>query len=227
MKSKKIYIIFLIIAVSIIIFSYMIFKITNNKKEIQVATESEKTEEMIENYNIILKSENAKVCNVNQQEITNKDIILTKIFNKKTNEEEAKEKTIEDTVVLQEINKKEIKLNENDSNYVDEIVKGLKSNSEFDSSYSEKEKKEILSDIHQKLYNDALINQYKSQIIKEISSKTFIPQNENINNQYQEYLKIQEKWDNKKGISYKKLQDARDKFIEFYIADLRSRTVVK
>lgn len=225
MNNKKIYIIVLISVVFIIILSYIIYwnNIHNEKKE-QVDTMSEN---MTEIYNEILQVTKTKVCNINQQEITNEDVLLTKIFNQEDNEETAKKKTIEDTALLQEINKKEIGLNQKDSEYIDEIMDDLDNNSKFNTNYSETEKKEILNVISEKLYNDALINQYKSQIIREISNRTFTPKNENIANEYRKYLKIQEKWDNKQNISYKQLQEARDIFMEVYIKELLSETVIE
>ena len=219
MSNKKFYFITAFIAILIIVFSYKVFSGAKNK---EITEETKTTIEMCDK---ILKSNNSKKCTVNQEEITDRDIVLTKIFNQENNKE--KEKTIEKVVLLQEINKKNIKLEAKESQYIEEIIAGLMIDSTINERYSENEKSEILSIISKKLRKDALVNQFKNQIIQEISSKTFNPDSENISNEYKEYLKIQEKWNNHENISYSELLQAKDNFMEAYIQELVSKAVIE
>lgn len=226
MSNKKFYFIAIFIVSLITVFSYIIyFSVKNKVTEVGHEEVTEEIKNTIEMCDEILESDNSKNCIVNEEEITNRDIMLTKIFNQEDNK--AKEKTIEKTVLLQEINKKNIELDSKESEYIQEIIEELKIDTTINERYSENEKNEILTNISKKLYKDALVNQFKNQIIQEISSKTFNPNSENISNEYKEYLTIQEKWDNHENISYSELLQARDNFMDAYIQELVSKAIIK
>ena len=229
MSNKKFFfIVTFIIILIILVFSQILYlSTTNQEKGKSEEIETEKIESTIKMYDEILETDTyTEILSEYYEDVSNKDIELTKIFNQE-NDKTAKEKTIENTVLLQEIRKNNIQLNKTDSDYIQEIIEGLKKDTIINNEYSEAEKTQILNDIYVKLYNDALINQFISQITNEISDKTYIPDSENLSKQYNEYLKIQEKWDNKENISYSELLKAREKFIDEYIKELLSKSVIE
>lgn len=165
-------------------------------------------------------------CVVNNEEITNKDVILTEILNgEKRNV--AKGKTIEQKVILQKLKNDNFVLDEKQNVYINNLIEGLKSDAELNSRYSEKEKNELIANVSEKLYNDALIEQHRAEFINQLANKTFSADDEEITEKYKECLKIQEKWDNREGIAYAELTGARDAVYNAYVQKLVSASKIE
>lgn len=218
-KTKRFYsiVIFLIIAI-VLLYIFVNLKSKNSDKE---------TNDDYKQYDMILKSGNKKECSVNNEEITDRDIILTKYYNS-DNANKAKIQTIEDKVLLQQLNKDNYKLNEKNETQIQNLIIGLKNSIEIKSNhYSEEERNELIESISNKLYNDALINQFKAEFISEIANKTFYTDDKEISKKYNECLKLQEKWKNRQGVSYGKLTMAREKVYKIYIQKLINNSTIK
>ena len=95
---------------------------------------------------------------------------------------------------------------------------------EINSKYSENEKKELLETLSVKLHNDALIEQFKADIIHKIAHRNFLPTDATVIEKYNICLDIQDKWDNNEDISYKKLTEAREAVYSAYINSLVSNS---
>lgn len=223
-KRKKRIIVYSIICLifitSIFLYKYYISK--NNKK----LNLTEDNENNLQNFDEIIKNENSELCTVNGQKVTTLDVKLTEIMNDE-NENSAKEKTIEQKVIIEELKKENIILNDKEKIYIEEIVKGLKNDIVNANEYTEDEKEKFLEAISEKLNNDALIEQYKAEFIKKLANKTFSSEDENIMKLYRICLNLQEKWENKKNISYVDLINARENVYKAYINKLVSESIIK
>ncbi len=219
MKNKKFYYItiFLVIAI-IVVLSYIFIIITQNNNR----TESKYKKQ----YDEILSSKNEKICTVNNEEITDRDVLLVKYYDS-DNANKAEQQVIEDKVLLQKIKQDDIKLEEEENNYIQDIIYGLKNNSEISRNYPEEEKKELLETISKKLYDDALINQFKAEFISKLADRIFSSDNEEISKKYSECLVIQDKWDNKQGVAYGTLTEAREAVYKAYVQNLIDNSVIE
>lgn len=229
MKNQKFkYIVILLIILILITFFYIVFLCINNVKNNNFgnSSSSDNTEETLKEYDKILSTEKYDICKVNDMSITNIDVLLTEIFDQEDTKT-SKEKTIEQKVLLQEIKKENIQLNKTDSGYINDIMEGLKKDESISKHYSENEKKEILDLISEKLYNDALINQFKKDMITEMLNKTFNPTSNSVAIKYNDYLDIQRKWNTKQNISYSELTNAREEVIETYIQELKTNAKIE
>ena len=218
MNSKKFYFIAILLIISIfVVFSYILITIQNTNKT---------QDDYIKQYDKILSSENEKICTVNNEEITDRDVLLVKYYDS-DNANRAEEQVIENKVLLQRIKENDLKLEERREDYIQDIIYGLKNDSDISKNYSKEEKNILLECISEKLYNDALIAQFKAEFISKLTDKTFSTDNEKVLEKYNEYLEIKEKWDNQQGISYGKLWEAKEAVYKVYVQNLIDNSVIE
>lgn len=221
MNNKKFrFIVIIFIIAIIIVLSYVLMKIERNSNVISSETDNYKE------FDKIVKADNLKNCAVNGEEITNRDIILTEVLNEEENST-AKDKTIEKKIILQNIKSDNIVLSEKEDNYIKNIIEGLKNNPEINSRYTEEEKNELIGCVSEKLYDDALIEQHKAEFIKQLANKTFSSDDEEVLEKYNECINIQEKWDNKEGVSYSELIESREAVYNAYVQKLISKSEIE
>lgn len=180
-----------------------------------------------EKYNKILEADNSPIYIVNNEEITNKDIEITKYLYQEDNTDEAKKITLENKVVLQKLKNDKVELNEEKSNYIKDLVEDLKNNSDITSNYSNEEKEELIENLSQNLYNNTLIIQFKADFIKKLANETFSSDDKEILEKYEKCLKIQEKWRDRQGVSYDELIEAREEVYNAYIQKLISESIIE
>ncbi len=216
MKNKKFYfiVVFLIISI-VVVFSYIFINVNlkngnNHYKQ----------------YDKILKSEDKTICTVNNEVITDKDILLVKYYDS-DNANKAEEQAIEDKVILQRLEENDFKLNEKNDTHIQDLIYGLKNNENMKNHYSEEERKELIETISKKLYDDALINQFKAEFISKLADRIFSSDNEEISKKYSECLVIQDKWDNKQGVAYGTLTEAREAVYKAYVQNLIDNSVIE
>lgn len=221
MSNKKFrFIVIIFIIAVVLIFSYVLIKIGKNNNIISSETDNYKK------FDKIIKTNNLQNCVVNGEEITNRDIKLTEILDGEGSDT-SREKTIQQKVILQKLKVDNVILNEKEEKYIKDIIEGLKSDAEINHRYSEKEKNELIESVAEKLYNDALIEQYKAEFIKQLANKTFFTDDKEIMEKYNECINTQEKWDNKEGISYSELIESREAVYNAYVQKLISESDIK
>lgn len=180
-----------------------------------------------EEYNKILNTDSTINCVVNKEKITDRDIEITKYLYQENDVNEAKKIAIENKVLLQKLENDNIKLNEENKKYIENLIQDLKNNSTVINNYTDKEKKEIIEELSKNLYNNALIIQFKADFIKQLANETFFSEDKDILEKYNECLNIQEKWKKNQGISYKELTDARENVYKEYINKLVSQSIIE
>lgn len=219
-KKKFKFIVIIFIIVIIAIFSYVFVKIVKDNDTTYSETETYKE------FDRIVKAKNAKKYVVNNEEITDRDIILTEVLNEEK-KHIAKETTIEKKVILQNIKSNGMVLNEKKDNYIKDRVEALKNDSEINIRYTEKEKNELIEGLAKKLYDDALIQQHKAEFIDQLADKTFFSDDKDVMEKYNKCVVLQDKWNNKEKMKYSELVEAREEVYNTYVQKLMSEAVIE
>ena len=81
--------------------------------------------------------------------------------------------------------------------------------------------------IKEKLYQDAIKNEFEHQIRLQIIEGTFIPNDDETKNLYIKYQKTQEKWNNRENIEYSFLLNCRNQVVNSYIANLKKMATIE
>lgn len=225
MNNKKTYFIIIILAIFIIIiYSYIFIKILKKSKNV---ISEDITYLNYEKYDKILEADDSRIYLVNNEEVTDTDIEVTKYLYQEDNDNEAKKIALENKVILQEVKKEQVELSEKDTNYIENLIQDLENDSDINNHYSENEKNDLIKKLSQNLYNNTLISQFKADFIMQLANETFSSDDEEILEKYNECLKIQEKWKNKQGVSYAELIEAREAVYNAYIQKLISQSKIE
>ena len=184
MKKKifiSIIILFILLIIFLLIFHFQNFKTIYTSREDNTTVEEKS---IVEKYNDFFKAPNNILYIVNGENITNKDILLTEIFNSE-NSDNLIEKTINNKIVYQEAIKQNISLKEDEKLYIDNIISTLKDDSTMQEIYKNNpniSKDNINEIIKEKLYQDAIKNEFEHQIRLQIIEGTFIPNDDETKN---------------------------------------------
>ncbi len=229
MKKKifiSIIILFILLIIFLLIFHFQNFKTIYTSREDNTTVEEKS---IVEKYNDFFKAPNNILYIVNGENITNKDILLTEIFNSE-NSDNLIEKTINNKIVYQEAIKQNISLKEDEKLYIDNIISTLKDDSTMQEIYKNNpniSKDNINEIIKEKLYQDAIKNEFEHQIRLQIIEGTFIPNDDETKNLYIKYQKTQEKWNNRENIEYSFLLNCRNQVVNSYIANLKKMATIE
>ena len=229
MKKKifiSIIILFILLIIFLLIFHFQNFKTIYTSREDNTTVEEKS---IVEKYNDFFKAPNNILYIVNGENITNKDILLTEIFNSE-NSDNLIEKTINNKIAYQEAIKQNISLKEDEKLYIDNIISTLKDDSTMQEIYKNNpniSKDNINEIIKEKLYQDAIKNEFEHQIRLQIIEGTFIPNDDETKNLYIKYQKTQEKWNNRENIEYSFLLNCRNQVVNSYIANLKKMATIE
>lgn len=239
MYKKKIFVsIIILLIITTILLAYIYFQDFNKIKEVaskddinnlymnNINGNEQIEEDSLQKYNEIIKADDKLIYKVNNMEITNRDITLTRTFNEK-NDEQVDQLTIENKIVYQEAIKKGIKLKDEDSQYIDEIIRELRDNDGIQELINDNSNGEVFSRIKEKLYEDAIKNQFEHEIKIQMINENFKADDNITQNLYSEYLEVQKKWKNGDNIEYKQLLDARENVLKSYISNLKDNSIIE
>lgn len=197
----------------------MIYEVNNNNKiinnEEKIVNNLSSTKETIINYG---KSQNVVVAKVSGYEINEKDLCITKYFYSDSNDLLKQE--IENVVLLKLTKENNLTIDEEEQQYINDVIKGLKEdilNSDIfeETKISEEEYLQLMKDYMEKI---TLISEYKSLINDKIKDGTLKIEDESLEKEYKDYFKTYTEWKENKDIEeYKKISDLKDEILKKYI----------
>lgn len=197
----------------------MVYEVKNNNEilssEEKIVDNLSATKETIINYE---KSQSTIVAKVNDYEISEKDLYITKYFYSDSNDLLKQE--IENVVLFNLAKENDLTINTEEQQYINDVVEGLKEDISNSDIFKEKDISvdEYLQLIKKYMERITLISEYKSLTSDKIKEGTLEIEDEDLEKEYKDYYKAYTEWKENKDIGeYKKISDFKDEILKKYI----------
>lgn len=197
---------------------FFVMYIKNSNKENSVEEINDKI------IKVINKNDNKIIATVDGSNISEQDVEWTMFFDEELSKKQAKKETVIKKIILLEANKLNTVVNDNFKKFDKDLIEGFK-NKEISEDFLKKinkTKDEYILILQEKIEENSIVSQFKSDITSRIIEGSFECEDEKINNKQNKYMETKKKFDDGE-VDYDELVDIREKILSEYIEYLVSK----